>query len=249
VAPSYLEEMLASLFRNVEEMLQGHTERLLRVRVSRLTGTAQLDIGFEGAPLESGVDPLDGRPSPAGDALSLAVCRGLIRSLRGDLRLTGDAGGGLRFEVELPLAHPDSEVAQVSELVPERPASPPTVLILQPDPASRQALVSLLGEMGYRSVAAANADEALDLVKHIRFQAQFCSAYLPGQGWPRCFEGSRGHVDAFVLLTRGHDPALAGLLSEGGAFTLSEPVRPDELRHLLEKVETLERGAGQYNGD
>jgi len=51
------------------------------------------------------------------------------------------------------------------------------------------------------------------------------------------------------LLTRGHDPTLAGVLSEGGAFTLSEPVRPDELKRLLEEVDARVRGLGQYNGD
>jgi GAF domain-containing protein/CheY-like chemotaxis protein len=248
VAPSYLEEMLASLFRYVEEMLKGRSEKLLRVRVSCSTGAAQLDIGFEGARSGNGVDPLDDRQSRADDALSLAVCRSLIRSLRGDLRLAADAEGELRFEVELPLAQPSSEAAQVSELAPERPASPLTVLILQPAPPSRQALVSLLGEFGHRSVAAANVDEAVDLVKRIRFHALFCSAHLPGQGWPECFEGSRGHVGAFVLLTRGHDPTLAGVLPEGGAFTLSDPVRPDELKRLLEEVEARVRGVGQYNG-
>jgi GAF domain-containing protein/CheY-like chemotaxis protein len=249
VAPSYIEEMLVSLFRNVEEMVKGRSEKLLRVRVACLTGAAQLDIGFEGTTqAESGVDPLDDRQSRAKDALSLAVCRSLIRSLKGDLRLTGDAGGGLRFEVELPLAQPCSEVAPVSEIAPERPASPLTVLILQPDPPSRQALVSLLGEMGHRSVAAANVDNALDLVKRIRFHALFCTAHLPGQGWPECFEASRAHVGTFVLLTRGHDPTLAGVLPEGGAFTLSEPVRPDELKRLIEEVEARVRGAGLYNG-
>ncbi len=249
LAPSYLEEMLVSLFRNVEEMLKGRSEKLLRVRISCVIGAAQLDISFEGARLESGVDPLEDTHSRADDALSLAVCRGLIRSLRGDLRLAGDAGGGLRFEVELPLAEPCSEVAQVSEHALERPASPLTVLILQPDPPSRLALVSLLGETGHRSVAAANVDEAVDLVKRIRFHALFCSAHLPGQRWPECFEGSRGHVGAFVLLTRGHDPALAGVLPEEGAFTLSEPVRPGELKRLLEEVEARVKGLGQYNGN
>jgi CheY-like chemotaxis protein len=248
VAPSYLEEMLVSLFRNVEEMLKGRSEKLVRVRISCLTSAAQLDICFGGARPENGADPLDDTQSRADDALSLAVCRSLIRNLRGDLRLTGDAGGGLRFEVALPLAQPGSEVAQVSEQALERPASPLTVLILQPDPPSRQALVSLLGEIGHRSVAAASVDEAMDLVKRIRFHALFCSAYLPGQRWPECFEGSRGHVGAFVLLTRGHDPALAGVLPEGEAFTLSEPVRPDELKRLLEEVEARVRGLGQYNG-
>ena len=249
VAPSYLEEMLISLFRNVEQMLKGRSERLLRVRVSYLTGAAQLDIGFEGTRPESGVDPLDDKQSRAEDALSLAVCRSLIRSLRGDLRLAADAEGGLRFEVELPLAQPCSEVAQVSEPAAERPASPLTVLILQPDAPSRQSLVSLLGAIGHRSVAAATVDEVLELVKRIWFHALFCSANLPGQGWPECFEGSRGHVGAFVLLTRGHDPTLAGVLPEGGAFTLSEPVRPDELKRLLEEVVGRVRGLGQYNGD
>jgi signal transduction histidine kinase/CheY-like chemotaxis protein len=248
VAPSYLEEVLVSLFRNAEEMLKGRSEKLLRVRISSLTGAAQLDIGFEGARPESGVDPLDDTQSRAKDALSLAVCRGLIRSLRGDLRLAGDGGGGLRFEVELPLAQSYSGTPQVSERASERPATPLTLLVLQPDPPSRQALVSLLGETGHRCIAAANMDEAVDLVKRGRFHALFCSDRLPGQQWPECFEGTRGHVGAFVLLTRGHDPALAGVLPEGGAFTLSEPVRPGELKRLLEEVQARVRGLGQYNG-
>jgi GAF domain-containing protein len=249
VAPSYLEEMLTSLFRNVEQMWRGRSDQPLRVRLSCLTGAAQLDISFEGARPDSGVDPLDDWQSRADDALSLAACRSLIRSLRGDLRLAADAEGGLRFEAELPLAQPGSESAPVSEPAPERPASPLTVLVLQPEAPSRRSLVSLLGAIGHRSVAAANVDEALDLVKRIWFHGLFCSANLPGQGWPQCFEGSRGRVGAFVLLTRGHDPTLAGVLSEGGAFTLSEPVRPDELKRLLEEVDARVRGLGQYNGD
>jgi hypothetical protein len=86
------------------------------------------------------------------------------------------------------------------------------------------------------------------LVKRLRFHALFCSDRLPGQPWPECFEGTRGHVGAFVLLTRGHDPALAGVLPEGGAFTLSEPIRPTELKHLLEQIHAREVGLGQYNG-
>jgi CheY-like chemotaxis protein len=249
VAPRYLEEALVSLFQNVEEMLKGRSEKFLRVRVSCLTGVAQLDVSFERARLENGVDPLDDRQNRARDALSLAVCRGLIRSLRGDLRLSANAEGGLRFEIELPLAQPYLEVAQVSGPAPERPASPLTILLLQPDPLSRQALVSLLGEIGHRSVAAANVNEALDLVKRLRFHALFCSAHLPGQRWPECFEGSRGHVGVFVLLTRGHDPALAGVLAEGGSFTLPEPVRPNELKRVLAEVQARVREIGQYNGD
>jgi GAF domain-containing protein len=249
VAPSYLEEVLVSLFRNAEEILKGRSEKLLRVRISRLTGAAQLDISFEGAHPENGVDPLDDTQSRANDALSLAVCRGLIRSLRGDLRLAGDEGGGLRFEVELPLAQSSSGTSQISERALEPPAAPLTLLVLQPEPPSRQALVSLLGETGHRSIAAANMDEAVDLVKRIRFHALFCSAHLPGQQWPECFEGTRGHVGAFVLLTRGHDPAMAGVLPEGGAFTLSEPVRPGELKRLLEEIQARVRGLGQYNGN
>ena len=248
VAPSYLEEVLVSLFRNAEEMLKGPSEKLLRVRISSLTGVAQLDIVFDGARPENGVDPLDDTQSRATDALSLSVCRGLIRSLRGDLRLAVDGGAGLRFEIELPLAQSRSGTPVASERASDRPATPLTLLVLQPDAPSRQALVALLGETGHRSIAAANLDEAMDLVKRVRFHALFCSDRLPGQQWPECFEGTRGHVGAFALLTRGHDPALAGVLPEGGAFTLSEPVRPTELKHLLEQIQAREVGLGQYNG-
>jgi hypothetical protein len=41
---------------------------------------------------------------------------------------------------------------------------------------------------------------------------------------------------------------MAGVLPEEGAFTLSEPVRPGELKRLLEEVEARVRGLGKYNG-
>ena len=231
---TYLDEVLVSLFRKAEELLKGSAEKILHVRMICMAGTMHLEISCSGAwPELPGADPFESQRQSAGDALSLSVCRGFLRGLGGDLTLSKDSKNGLRFEVELPLAYPE-ETLDNAPAGGRRHAAPLTTLIVHPDDNGRQALLLLLGEAGHRSVPAAGVDEAVDLVKRMPFHVLFCSAFLPGRPWLECFERTRGHVGAFVLLTRGPDPALSSVLPAGEAFTLAEPVRAEELGRLLE---------------
>jgi CheY-like chemotaxis protein len=243
----YLEVVISGLFQHAEDMLQGRNERSLDVRLSAAAGVARLEIVFAGVPSCGGSDLLEQEGACAGDLLDLRLCRSLVRSLGGDLRLTKKPEGGLSFELELSTpqtARPELNLAGQALRHAENPL---TVLIVQPDPQARQNLMALLGEAGHRSIAASSVDEALEMLKQLRFDAMLCSARLPGQSWSDCYERSRGRVGAFVLLTRGHDRALDGILPPGGGYTLPEPVQPGELGTLLVELETRANDAGRYN--
>jgi CheY-like chemotaxis protein len=172
---------------------------------------------------------------------SFAVCDGLIRLHGGFLKLTRSTEGAACIEVEIPLAAPEVMGSAAVPRATPRPATPLTALVLEPDPEARQTLVSALSDFGHRSVTAASAEEATELVKRLRFDILFCSSLVPGAGWPACFENSRAHVRSFVVLTRGPDPALAAALPAGEARALAKPVRPDELSRLLEETEARGR--------
>jgi signal transduction histidine kinase len=236
--PGCLERVLLSLFWYVEDRLAESKEKTIRLRVFRLAARAQVDIGWVGRALESeGADPLDNPRSPTGDVFSLAVCRSLLRLNAGEIRLALAPDKSWRFEIELAMAQPASSGAAGISRPAGRAVHPLTALIVEPDLPARQSLVSLLSELGHRGVPAASVEDAADLVKRLRFHIVFCSADDSGTPWPECFEACRGRIDAFVLLTHGHAPALSAALPAGEAHTLAKPVRVDELGRLVEAVE------------
>jgi len=237
-----LEQAMLSLLWHVEHSLEQAHEKTVTLRALRLAAMAQVDISWPGPTqdLDTG-GPDDDQESPSEDVYSFAVCRGLIRVHRGHLELTRSAEGAARIEVELPMVAPEVMGSAAVPRATARPATPLTALVLEPDPEARQTLVSALCDLGHRSVTAASAEEAAELVKRLRFDVLFCSSLLPGAGWPACFENSRAHVRSFVVLTRGPDPALAAALPAGEAWALAKPVRPDELSRLLEEAEARGR--------
>jgi nitrogen-specific signal transduction histidine kinase len=237
-APSSLEKVLLSLFWYAEDRLIESEEKTLSLRGSRLAARAQVEIGWAGPGLESEeTDPLDNPRSPAEDVLSLSVCRGLIRGNEGDIRLATAPDKSWRFEIEVPLAQAVSPRPAGSSRVPPRAVRPLTALIVEPDLSAQQSLVSMLSELGHRGLPVASVEDAADSVKRFRFHLVFCSANVAGAPWLRCFEACRGHTDAFILLTQGHDAALSSALPAGEAHALAKPVRADELSRLIEEVD------------
>jgi CheY-like chemotaxis protein len=207
-------------------------DRKLTVRASRLGGKVNLELtGKEGNLESAGLGAAAG-----GDiVLGLDLCSSIIRGQGGDLRLTEEAMGGWRIEIELPAAKfPHS---------PAGPAGPPgsvekplTALVVDPDPDERRALASLLGNTGHRAVPVIDAEEAGAIIGRFHFDVVFCSVHLPGRNWVEFFDASRPHVGAFVLVTEGYDADLVRTVSERQGLVLAKPVVLEDLRLVLESA-------------
>jgi len=237
--PAILEQVLTSLLWHVEQRLETSAAEAVTVRAFRLAAMAHAEVSWPslGSGMEA-ADLLDHDGAAGAEVLGLRSCRDLVRSQGGQMKFTEYPGGETRLEVELPVVR--QEVTGVPRDA-GRPSPPLTALVLEPDAEHRHALISALCDLGHRSVPASGCEEAVELARRMRFDVLFCSTSQAGTPWTECFESARAHVEAFVLLTPGHDPALSAALEDGGPRTLAKPVRQEELTQVL-------LGVGQRSG-
>ncbi|MFB3776229.1 MAG: GAF domain-containing protein [Bryobacteraceae bacterium] len=228
--PEILEQVLVSLIWHLERRLEAFPAKIVTARAFRMAAMAHVEISW---PPAAETDAFDRDIDTPAGVLGLRSCRDLVQSQGGQLKLSEHRGGEICLDLELPMARREVTSA-LPEVGPQ--AVSLTALVLEPDAEDRRALVSLLCDLGHRAVPASGCEEAVELAKRLPFDVLCCSTSLPGETWAECFERSRDHLQAFVLLTRGHDPALAATPGAGGPRTLGKPVRREELAQVLQGI-------------
>ncbi len=118
------------------------------------------------------------RPVGAGKGLGLAVSRGIVHSLGGELRLQSAPGHGTRAMLELAAASPPCPRLQG--------AGPRRLLLVAEEAALRTALPHLL-ESTWEVTVASGADEALGLVAQEGFELVLCELGMPEGAGERLF--------------------------------------------------------------
>ncbi len=188
--PVYVEGVGAQLEEAMLQLL-FHAEQTARriTLTTRETGGSAL-IRIEFANPESSAE--------------LALCRSLLRAHGGELSVTIEG-----FLIELPAVA--APVIRVPEpIVSGGPTRPMTILVIEPDEASQRRLLTGLGEAGHRVVPVTSAEEGMDLLRRIHFDAAFCCTRLSGMKWLDFFEAARPQLGAFVLLVEGFDASPRG---------------------------------------
>lgn len=184
----------------------------------------------------------------AGAGLGLAVSRGLVASLGGELRVSSRPGHGTQAAVELdaceapPPRAPDEDTGSL-RLVGPPPSGPRRLLVVDDEPAVLSSLRRLL-EKRYQVTLAFSVEEALRHAAEERFDLVLCDLVMPGGG------GARLHAE----LTRLR-PATAGrmIFLTGGAvnaetrrFLESQPQpvleKPLDVEQLLQAEQRLVPG-------
>ncbi len=102
------------------------------------------------------------KPVGEGTGMGLAVVHGIVKSLKGDIKMYSEPGRGTVFHVLLPRAE---ETAGHDDDLPARsaPRGDERVLLVDDEPALRDVGSNILASLGYRVTTAANAAEALEL--------------------------------------------------------------------------------------
>ena len=101
------------------------------------------------------------RDSTKGLGLGLAIVRRLTSLLNCGLTLHSEPGRGSRFEVTIPLAERQSPVAEPEPAIASLAAAKGLVVVIDDEPAVRDATLSLLTGWGYEVVAVEGGDEAI----------------------------------------------------------------------------------------
>ena len=178
-----------------------------------------------------------------GTGLGLSQVYGFAKQSGGEVRVDSKVGRGSVFTLYLPRAAAPDPVQKADEPEPLVDGHGTCVLVVEDNVEVGNFAVQTLSDLGYKTVLANNAQEALaELVKDAnRFDVVFSDVVMPGMnGIDLAHEIRRQHHDLPVLLTSGYSHVLA----QNGTYgfeLLHKPYSVEELSRLLRKVATWQR--------
>ena len=174
-----------------------------------------------------------------GSGLGLSMVHGFIKQSRGHVKVYSEPGRGTTVRLYLPRDRADSERGEALHGGEETKAvGSETVLIVEDNPALRRVAASKLVKLGYRTLEAANAAEALDILDHgAKPDLLFSDVVMPGplDGVALAQEAVQRRPSLRVLLTSGFTER-AATPSSGRPIPwplLSKPYRNSELADAL----------------
>jgi CheY-like chemotaxis protein/anti-sigma regulatory factor (Ser/Thr protein kinase) len=178
------------------------------------------------------------KPFGSGSGLGLAVSRGLVASLGGELRLESTPGQGTRALVELSAAAPPGEPPRAAHG--DRRVKPLHLLIVDDEEPVRSALRRLL-ELRYGVELASGVDDALERVQVHRYDVVLCDLMMPAGGGERFYRTLLGFAPELarrvVFLTGGAvTDAARQFLRAQPQPVLTKPLDLDQLAEVAEKL-------------
>jgi PAS domain S-box-containing protein len=175
-----------------------------------------------------------------GTGLGLSMVYGFVKQSGGHLRIHSEEGHGTTIKLYLPRAP-----AQAAEAAAVAPATAvggqETVLIVEDDALVRKYVTAQLQSLGYRTLQAGNAAEALALTESgVDFDLLFTDIIMPGSmnGRQLAHEVARRRANLRVLFTSGYTENAFpdhGRLPPG-LLLLAKPYRKSELARMLRQA-------------
>jgi PAS domain S-box-containing protein len=176
-----------------------------------------------------------------GTGLGLAMVYGFVKQSGGHIKLYSEVGQGTTFKIYLPraggLPTESTELSKASPVV----GGSETVLVVEDDPAVRASAIVQLRALGYQTMNASNAQEALAIIDGgAAFDLLFTDVIMPGQmnGRRLAEEATKRRPNLKVLFTSGYtENAIVhhGRL-DPGVLLLPKPYRKSDLARMLRQA-------------
>jgi signal transduction histidine kinase/DNA-binding response OmpR family regulator len=179
-----------------------------------------------------------------GTGLGLSMVYGFVKQSDGHIKIYSEEGYGTTVKIYLPRA-----IARAERAPDAQPTAPAggreTILVVEDDTLVRKYVTAQLQGLGYGTLEAANAAEALGIADSgADFDLLFTDVIMPGSmnGRQLAREMAGRRANLKVLFTSGYTEN--ALLDHGrlpqGVLLLAKPYRKSELAHMLrEALETI----------
>lgn len=195
-------------------------------------------------------DPFFTTKAPgAGSGLGLAQVYGIVKQHEGEIDVHSQVGQGTTFTIYLPAMPVHPPEAATLELSAPAQGQGETVLVVEDDAAMREALVDSLELLNYRVLAAANGQEALEILERQTLQVSEDSSLevalvlsdvvMPRMGGIALLHAlkQRGLTVPVVLLT-GHplEKEMEELRAQGMSDWLFKPPSLEQLAKVVARA-------------
>ncbi len=172
-----------------------------------------------------------------GSGLGLAITRRFCQLMGGDVTVRSTPGDGSTFTIVLPAQTGEDESTPVSEENVQSHDERPVVLVIDDDPAARDAMVRFLSREGFRSVAASNGREGLRRAADLMPAVILLDVLMPNMdGWA-VLSALKANPNLaaipVVMLTFVNDRNMGYLL--GASEYLTKPIDRQRLRRVLKR--------------
>jgi PAS domain S-box-containing protein len=198
------------------------------------------DTGTGMAPdvLARACEPFFTTKGTSGTGLGLSMVHGFVRQSGGYTKIDSTPGSGTIVRLYLPRANACASAKPDTARPPEIVPGTESILVVEDNEALRRTAVRQLQSLGYHTIAAADAAEALDILQRDgTIDLLFTDVVMPGSMDGRALAemARRLRPTLAVLFTSGFTEAAASAdpSDELSANLLSKPYRKRELAHRI----------------
>jgi CheY-like chemotaxis protein len=198
--------------------------------------------GIPAAYLERVFDPFfTTKEVGKGTGLGLSMVFGFVKQSGGHIKIYSEEGHGTTIRIYLPRSSGLGQTATEALIAPTIQRGHEVVLIVEDDPLVRQYVITQIQSLGYSTLDAANATEALDIIDNEpTIDLLFTDVIMPGpmNGRHLVDEALRRRPALKTLFTSGYtENAIVhhGRL-DSGVLLLAKPYRKAELARMLRQA-------------
>jgi CheY-like chemotaxis protein len=206
-----------------------------------LIAVSDTGTGIPADILDRVFDPFFTSKEPGkGTGLGLSMVYGFVKQFAGHINIYSEEGHGTTIKMYLP---PGTEAVIASDITLSSAleGGNETILVVEDDELVRNYVLAQLHSLGYRTLSAANAAEALEIIAagH-EFDLLFTDVIMPGamNGRQLATEIQKSRPDLKVLFTSGYtENAIIhhGRL-DSGVTLLAKPYRKSEMARMIRKT-------------
>ena len=175
-----------------------------------------------------------------GTGLGLSMVHGFIKQSGGSIEFETERGTGTTFRLYLPCSGESAPVQAIDRAYKRLAGGRETILCVEDDPIVREFVTQQLRALGYTTIAASNAAEALTEIRDgAGIDLLFTDIVMPGKmdGWRLAELVKQLRPDIKIVCTSGYSNLSAErMVSDPAIMLLEKPYRLSALAQMIRRA-------------